>query len=64
MAVLFEEGSDAVHSKTYRAAQESLTCLTEIKTAKHLVKNRLERMKKGRRKGERSRGERSAAGAE
>ena len=51
MAFLVEQGQDAVHSSSYRAAREALTAKLEVETAKQLAKARLERAINKRGKG-------------
>ena len=51
IAFLVEQGHDAVHSESYRAAREALTSNLEIEAAKQLAKSRLEWANNPARKG-------------
>ena len=57
MAFLVEQGSDAVHSNTYKAAREALKTKLETAAAKQLAKSRLDRANKKKSRGKGNAGE-------
>ena len=61
VAQLVEQGHDAVHSSSFRSAQEALTSKLEFEAAKQLAKSRLEKASRRKKK---SGGHNEAAGSE